>query len=68
MDIEEKKLRAIVEAFLTTKFPGAGAGEEEIEEWKDAVLDAIKEEFKEINAQEEEKAAAGKECDKTKKE
>jgi hypothetical protein len=65
MDSESKKLQRILEALWPIRFPGAG---EDVDEWKDEVLNTILEELKEIYASEEEKVAAGKEWDETKKE
>jgi hypothetical protein len=58
MDSEPKKAQRILEALWTIRFPGAG---EDVDEWKDVVLNTILEELKEIYASEEEKVAAGKE-------
>jgi hypothetical protein len=64
MDSESKKVQRILEALWAIRFPGAG---EDVDEWKDVVLNTILEELKEIYASEE-KVAAGKEWDETKKE
>jgi hypothetical protein len=65
MSRQLKKLQDILEELSPSQFPGAG---EDGYEWKDVVLNSILEELKEIYASEEEKIAAGKEWNETKKE